>query len=92
LSCFLDGISFWPIFSSSANHAGLVVLDPGAAFILSVIESLAVEAQILVFATRHCLCFCVSLVSLSHPSVCLKRDLCSMSSSLSIFGQMCKMA
>jgi hypothetical protein len=92
LSCFLDGISFWPIFSSSANRAGLVVLDPGAAFILSVIELLAVEAQILVFVTRHCFCFRVSLVSLSHPSVCLIRDWCSVSSSLTIFGQMCKMA
>ncbi len=52
---------FLLIFSSSAICAELVVLDPGAAFILSVIESLAVEAQILMLVTPHCLCFCVSL-------------------------------
>jgi hypothetical protein len=59
MSHFLIGVSFQPVLSSSAIYAGLVILDLGATFVLAVVESLTLEAQILLLVGRHCLCFSV---------------------------------
>jgi hypothetical protein len=68
MSNFLISLLPWPIFSSLSIHAGLVVLNLGSAFLLSVIESFALEAQFLVFVACH-----FSLVVLSHSSVFSER-------------------
>jgi len=71
VSRFLISVSFWPIFSALAVLARLVVLNPGSAFILSVIESFTVEAQLLVTVVHHFLSFHFLL---SHSSVFSKKN------------------
>jgi hypothetical protein len=53
MSHFLICVLPWPVFSSLSIRARLIVLNPSSAFILSVIESFAVEAQFLVFVACH---------------------------------------
>jgi hypothetical protein len=60
------GESFRPVLSSSVIHAGLKVLNLGMAFILAMIESLAVKAQNLMLVAHHCFCFRVSLFQSSR--------------------------
>jgi type IV secretory pathway TrbL component len=67
LSHFLIRVSFWPIFSALAIRARLVVLNPGPAFVLPVIEPFAVEAQIMVFVAHHFVLFHVSLFNYRTP-------------------------
>jgi hypothetical protein len=54
VSRFLISVLPWPIFSASGIRIGLVVLNPGSAILLSVVEALTVEAQVLVPVARHC--------------------------------------
>jgi hypothetical protein len=86
LSCFLIGVSFWPVFSSSAIR---VILNPGAAFVLAMVESFAVEAQVLMLVACHCLCFCVSLVFTVVPLCLFEKEMvaCLL---LTIFNDLCK--
>ncbi len=72
----------WPVFSALAIRARLFVLNPGPAFIFSVIESFTVEAQLLVTVVHHFL-FCFSLL-LSHSSVFSKKNVRSSMSFLRI--------
>ncbi len=53
MSHFLISVLPWPIFSASGIRTGLVVLNPGSAILLLVVEGLTVEAQVLVPVARH---------------------------------------
>ncbi len=62
LSTIFIRVSFRPVFFSLIVRTGLSILDSGSAILLSVVEALTVETQILVPVARH-------VIVLSHSSV-----------------------